>query len=436
MKVRTSIIVILLTPLFACSQTVKKLSLGEAIALGVQNSRLLRLDSAKIQIAEARQKKLAANQYPSVKASAGYSRLSNVPEFIFPGQSVSFFPNIPNQYSAGVRLVQPVFGGFRAKSALESGKYLEQAVIADANGDKEAVIYTIIEAYYNFYKQWQAKKLIEENLRVSKSRLSDVRNFEKNGIVARNDVMRSELQVSNAELSKIDADNGLQITNFNLTVLLGLPEETRIELDSASLFSDQKPILYPELMQIAHSKRKDLAAVGLRSRAAEKNIKVSKAGYFPVVSIQSGYLYANPNQRYVPPSPTFHGTWDVGLALTYDLSAIFTNKHQVAEARASYVQAQTTESMLNDRVKTEINTSFIQFQQNKDRIVVSKKALLQAEENYRIIKNKYYNQVATLTDLLDAENLLMQTKLNLILNQADAGLSYQNVLKTIGELTN
>ena len=435
MKKTTYCLLLILFPFVSFAQNTRKLTLQDAITLGLKNSRQVQLDSTKKLIAAAKQKQLSANQYPAVKASAGYSRLSNVPEFIFPGQTVSLFPNIPNQTNASVRLVQPIFGGFRAKSALESGQLLESAITADAENNKEEVVFNIIAAYNNFYKQVAAKKLIEENLRVANSRLSDVKNFEKNGIVARNDVMRSELQVSNIELSKIDADNGLKISNFNLNILLGLPDQTTIEIDSASIFTSVVSKTYQEFLTDAYKWRKDLDAITLRSKAAEKNIKVSKAGYFPVISLQSGYLYANPNQRFVPPTAAFNGTWDVGLAVTYDLSAIFTNKHQVAEARATYTQSEVLSNQLVDKIKTEVNTSYIQYLQNKERIVVSKKALLQAEENYRIVKNKYYNQVATLTDLLDADNLLLQSKLSLILNQADAELSYQKILKTTGTLS-
>ena len=435
MNKKIYILISLLIPIAVFAQTSRKITLQEAIALGVKNSKEIRLDSTKKLIAAAKQKQLSANQYPAVKASAGYSRLSNVPEFIFPGQTVSIFPNIPNQYTAGVRLVQPVFGGFRAKSALVSGQLLELAVSADAESNKEDVIFNIIAAYNNFYKQLAAKNLIEENLRVANSRLTDVKNFEKNGIVARNDVMRSELQVSNIELSKIDADNGLRITNFNLNILLGLPDQTIIEIDSTSIFTSTTTKTYQEFLNDAYATRADLKAMALRGKAAEKNIKVSKAGYFPVISLQSGYLYANPNQRIVPPSATFNGTWDVGLGINYDLSAIFTNKHQVAEARATYTQSQIMSEQLSDKIKTEVNTRYIQFLQNKERIAVSKKALSQAQENYRIVKNKYYNQVATLTDLLDADNLLLQSRLNLILTQADAELSYKSLLKTTGKLS-
>lgn len=215
---------------------------------------------------------------------------------------------------------------------------------------------------------------------------------------------------------------------------MGLPEQTLIEIDSASLFKAKADKTFSELLSNAMAERKELQAADLRSKAAERNIKVAKADYFPVISVQSGFLYANPNQRIVPASATWHGSWDVGVGISYNLSSIFTNKHYVAEARANFDQSKVVSSQLSDKIKTEVNTSYIQYLQNKERIEVSRKALTQAEENYRIVKNKYYNQVATLTDLLDADNILLQTRLNLVLNQADAELSYQNILRTTGSL--
>ncbi|MFM6976325.1 MAG: TolC family protein [Sphingobacteriaceae bacterium] len=422
---------IFMLPLGLKAQEVKKLSLEQAISLGLENSKALHLSKSRIEVAQAKYQQLRALQFPQVKAFSTYSKYNDVPEFLFPGQTVSSFPNIPNVYRNGVALVQPVSGGFRARAMLESGELLAKAVAMDAEKDEAEIKLNLVATYFNLYKLEESKKLIDENLASTERRLKDVQNLAKNGLAPRNDVLRAELQVSNMRLAQIDAMNALQVANFNFGILLGLPENVKIQVESATVYV-RPTKTYEEYVQDGIQKRPDHLAAAFRLKTAQNNLKVSRAGYFPVISLNANYLNANPNPRLIPAQAKWFNTWDFGVSLAYDLTGLFTNKHQLAEAKAQIVQGRLGLDQTQDQIRMDVNQQYLTYIQQSQKLEVSRQAVAQATENYRVVKNKYDNQVALLTEVLDADVLLLQTKLNDAVARADAELAYQKLLKSTG----
>ena len=95
---------------------------------------------------------------------------------------------------------------------------------------------------------------------------------------------------------------------------------------------------------------------------------------------------------------------------------------------------QANEEQLNDAVRLQINRDYQNYLLSQKKIEVYQKALQQAIENYRITNNKYQNSLASVTDLLDADVALEQTKLNVETAKADAILAYDKLLQTAGLL--
>jgi outer membrane protein TolC len=245
--------------------------------------------------------------------------------------------------------------------------------------------------------------------------------------------LRAELQVSTLKLNQLDAQNAVEVSTYNYALLLGLPESISFETELAST-TIEKVKSYAEFLNDGLNKRSDFKAAELRLQSAKNNIKVAKAGYYPVISLNANYLNANPNQRLIPVQARWYNTWDAGITLTYDITGLFTNKHQLADIKAQHQQAELMASQVRDGVKMEVHQQYLTYSQQQEKLDLCAQALNQATENYRVVKTKYDNQLALLTELLDADVLVLQAKLNLAFARADAALAYQKLLKSSGNL--
>lgn len=225
----------------SAQQSVKPLSLNEAISLSIQNSKQLKVSHAKVEQATASLKEANEGQLPDVSVSGSYLRLTqpNIDLKLKMGDdnnggTKSESPKV-NQAAYGIASVSlPIFAGGKLQSGKESARYLAEAARLDVDKDREDVIQNTIAAYSNLYKAKAAVALVQENIRQSDERVREFSNKEKNGLLARNDLLKAELQQSNYQVALMDAENNLKIANLNMDIMLGLPDNTVIQVDSTA----------------------------------------------------------------------------------------------------------------------------------------------------------------------------------------------------------
>jgi outer membrane protein TolC len=184
-----------------------------------------------------------------------------------------------------------------------------------------------------------------------------------------------------------------------------------------------------DIVQIALLKRSDKASLELRKKSAETDVKYARSGKYPSLSLTAGYIALQ-----VPNLMTVTNAVNIGLGVQYNLSSLWKNNAKVQNARARQLQATANEAMLNDNIKTEVQESFLNYILMKKKIDTYRQAVDQAEENYKIIKNKYDNSLANTTDLLDADIAQLQARLDYAFSQADASTAYSTLLKSAGLL--
>ena len=255
----------------AHSQTTKSLTLDEAVRLGVESSQQLKATSARLDANKSKTTQYRNALLPNVTLNSAYARVSdNITLFSvrFPGatEDVVLNPQVLNQFNNRLSIQETVFTGLRAKNYLESAQFLEKAATLDIERDRIEVKNNIVAAYLNLYKLQVSKSVLEENATVLNGRLTDVRNFVKSGTALENDQLKAEIAVSQLELSTKDVENAIEIANFNMDLMLGLPTDTRIQLDNNTL-SEQKDMTSLDAYLKSVDARPDLAAADWRRQA-------------------------------------------------------------------------------------------------------------------------------------------------------------------------
>lgn len=422
----------------AAAQQARRLSLNEAIELSIQNSGRLKIANARVEEAIAASHEARDRRLPDLKVSGAYMRLNN-PTVDLKIKMGSQQGTGTGESAGGVKVEQaiygmasaslPLFSGFRIRNGIESAKYLEQATRLDADKDREEVIQNTIGAYSNLYKAKRSVELVKENLAREEQRVKDFSNLERNGLMARNDLLKAQLQQSNIELSLLEAENNLKITTINMALMLGLPEETSLLPDSTGLETSANPESIAKWEQTALDQRKDRAALQARIHASEAAIKAIKGEYYPSLALTGGYIAAD-----VPNVLTITNALNAGIGLQYNIGTIWKTGAKIDAATARLHQAQATEGILADQVRLEVNNAYQGYLLSVKKISVYRKSVEQATENYRITKNKYDNNLVTTTELLDADVAHLQAELNYAFSKADALVAYKKLEQAAGTL--
>ena len=435
-KITRLVCFLIALPVFMYGQTVKMLSIDEAIRLGLENSKQLKVSGTKLDVAKTKRLQYWNAQIPNVMYTGNYARLSdNIAPFTIrtpTGAETVLNPQILNQFTNRLSVSQVVFAGYRAIRFYESSQFLEKAAALDIDKDKIEVKNNIVAAFYNLYKLQASSNILTENAHVLRGRLNDVKNFVKQGTALENDQLKGELAVSQVEMNQMEVKNAIEVANFNLDLMLGLQTDTKIELDKNGLFPEKTLSDLGTYLKNIDS-RPDIAATDLRRQATAKTIDIAKGGLFPTISVGANAYMNNPNQRVFPQQDNFKGTWDIGVTLTYNFTNLYTGKYQIQEAQANLAQANFVKDQLSDAVKMDINAQYFGYQTALEKIKLTEKTIVQATENQRVMNNRYKETVSTLSELLDADAMVLQAKINLEINKADAELAYYKLLKAIGK---
>ncbi|WP_299184181.1 TolC family protein [uncultured Chryseobacterium sp.] len=417
------------------AQEKKQLTLDEAVQLGIQNSKNLKIDAAKIEEATADLLEAKNRQLPDLKVSGSYMRLTNAKvDLKFLGESGASGNGemaAPKSVFLGqANLSMPLYAGGRIKYGIESAKYLVEAAELSTENDKIAIAYNVAQAYNNLFKASQSIKVLEENLVASEKRDETFLKMENNGLIARNDRLKANLQTSNIELQLLEAKNNYNIANINMDLLLGLPESTELEIDPDYIkeIQDTKPVDY--YLTEAQQNRKDLQALEQQRKAAVLGTKAAKAENYPTVALTGGYVAAD-----APKFITIYNAVNVGVGVSYNLANLWKQNSSLKQSQAREKQLEATNELLNDNIKLEVNREYQNADYSKQRIAVFEKSAIQANENYRITKNKFDNGLATMTELLEADAAQISANVGVINAKADAALAYRKLLQTTGTLT-
>ncbi|MBB6499522.1 outer membrane protein TolC [Pedobacter cryoconitis] len=425
----------LLLPGMLYAQNIKKLTLQEAIQLGIENSKNLKLSQNKIDEAMAKLDVTKDNALPTAKASVMYNH-AEIPanQLVLDGGSPIFLPKRADAFVGTASVQQLVYGGGKMRYARQSTKLLADVARLDADKNQEEVTYAVIDTYYSLYKVAQSKKVVAQNLAAVASQLKQSQRFFEQGIVTKNDVLRFQLQQANITLTDLDIESNRKIINYNLDILLGLPEDTEIDITDPSTGQKEVASLNTYIDQ-ALASRQELRELDLRNQVAEIDIKTVKANATPTFGIGADVYYINPNGSLLPKSHDYILPMTASATLSWNIGTLWTNKHKITEARVQQKSIVLQKDIQSDNVKTEINKNYQTYIVAKNKIKVLETSIDQATENDRLLESKYKNNVASAIDRIDAETLLYQAKINLELAKADAGLAYYTLLKSTGKIS-
>jgi outer membrane protein len=414
------------------------LTITQAVQMGMANSKLLKLDSAKYIQTQVKQTQLNDAALPNVFVNAGYTRLSNITPvtFQFPNDPnpVVLLPNIPNSYSASIGVREGIFSGWKLKYSQESYDYLTKASQLDVEKDQSEVRLNIMSAYISFVKLKLSQQIVDEEIVAANKLVEEIKAQRDKGIVTDNDVLKAELYQSNMQLTKSDVDNTIAIAQFNLCILLGLPQTTTLETDTTGMFAAITLAAESAYENDALANRSEKKAADYRVLASQSNVKVAQSVFYPTVSLGADYLDARPNQRIFPLKDEFRTTWDVGVTVSWNLTALYTGRHGVEDAQQQVTQSQMQSAMLDDNIRMEIFQNYSYCQTAINKIPILEMAVKQAEENSKITKARYDQQTALMSEVLDADAALLQARVNLVLQRADAQLSYYKLQQSAGDL--
>jgi outer membrane protein TolC len=407
------------------------LTLDEAVQMAWNKSNDVILGNTKVNTKKYELQAAKNSQYPDLKAAGQYQHLTKATIDLKTSSSTSSStPPIVDRLVLGqINASLPVFAGFKIQNNIVVSENLLQAQSAFASQTKEEIALKVVEYYASLYKAQKTLEILKENQKRAQQRVFDFSELEKNGIIPRNDLLKSQLQVSKIQLSIDETNNNLGIVNYYLTTLLKLPAETKIEIRESD-FTNFKMDTIPTDEKPALENRKDLDAMRFQEKASLASIKIAQSGYYPSITLVGGYTSLD-LRNFI----NVQNAMNFGVGVSYDLSDIVKNGTNVKIAESRSLEVQNSKEILTDNIKIQVRQAIENYDLSLKQSQVYHQAFEQASENYRIVKDKYENGLSDTNDLLEADVDQLSSKINTALAKANIIQKYYELLSATGQLS-
>lgn len=405
----------------------------------VANAPTIAAKHAELEVAAAKVDQTLVAFVPQVKLTAGYTRLSDV-DVQFgsgalvgagnagllgvgpcpggaPGQCVvdsmgapvgaaQFnIPQVLNQFSTQAMISVPisdyvlrVFRGLSAarksKKASEHAEAAERAkVAADAR-----------IAYYNWVRGVAQVAVTRDAYETAEARLTDARVSHRVGYLTNADLLRIEALVASAEAAIVEAEAFEELARENLSVIMDEPvREWEIGQDVLSGKGRSDRAKMHEMVSEALSNRNELKALSTNVGALDDGIRTARAGYYPRLDAFGEVTYANPNQRYFPPTDEWNATGSVGVQLTWTLNAALAARTDIKELRAQKRGLSANYELLQRGIRLEVTSAYVDRRRAMSAISVAQKNREASEAGYTAVSAQFKVGKATATDVIEAQ---------------------------------
>lgn len=396
-----------------CSQSVFAATLELDLEETIQRALLT---NPSVKIAESQRKEAKAD-YSAAKSARGISISLNhdssrggyadnqydVVTGAFLGKRIG------NSHSNSITASLPIFTGGELQGQIGQAKANYRSMLSAEEQAYNEMKETATTGYFNMLNATNMKALRQESVDRLQAHLDNVIAQYNVGIVARADVLRSEVELANAKQDYITASNEYDVAEATLNNIIGTPLNTTLKLkDSLQYVPYDNDMAY--CLAYSEQHRPELKQAEYGVDAAEAALVVARSGHMPKINAVAGNYWGGTDESNWPGDDNDH--WSVGVTASMNIFDSGVTWSKIHAAQEALVQAKESQRQIKDNVELEVRTDYLSMREAEKRITTAQVAVASAEEDYHIAVVRYQAGVGTNIDVMDAQEALTQAKTN------------------------
>lgn len=376
-----------------------------------------------------------AERLPELSVGGNYEKATNIPVYengLF--STPTQHEVIHTLYKIGADGYLNVYNGSKTNLNIAKEEILHKIAIEQQQLTTSEIRLRAAAYYLDLQKNIIFKDLLIKDIADQEKQLKEIKQFLKHGVVLKSDVLRVELKLSRQQMSLIRIENDIILANQKLNILIGESDERTV--DPVEKLEPEALLLkaYDDYLAEATEKSFPYRISEQQTQLRKIQLKNVKANVSPQVGLYGNFNFANPQIFLYPYNPHLYSLGIVGVKASFAISSFYLNKHKEKAAQIELQQQEIEHSDVQDNVRKQVKEAYLRYQESLIQISVDRVNVDHAKENARIVSNTYFNQTSLITDLLDADIQLLQTRFDLATSQIAAQLQYYQLQNVIGTL--
>lgn len=397
------------------------IDLKSAVATAIENNRDIKISEYTLKEAEAAVGEAAAAKNPQLGYTWSGQRSSNEVK-------ATHVTTIGNQFGNGLSVNWTLWTGGQVEGVINSARYQRDAAEEAVYLQEAQTKLDATSAYYQYLEAINLADVSQESVNNLTGHLTNVQQQYNAGIVAKLDVLSSNVSLANAKQSYITAKNARDVAEANLANIMRIPMNTKLVPADTHFPEPEFTISMDQALAAADANRWEIARAQYAYLAAKEQVKVAKAGHMPTVSVNGGYKWEDDE------FPGVNGSegWSVGGGLSWSLWDGGVTNAKIKSAEAGLAAAEETLAQARESIALEVRQDYLSIQAAKEKIRATEAAVAEAEEAYKIATVRYKSGVGINLDVLDAQLNLNSARTNYITAMYDYNVGLATLEKAIG----
>ena len=419
---------------YAQEEVRQVISIDEMFSLADQNSKSLRPYATGIN--EAREGvRVAKNaRLPEIDASLSFSYLGDgrMMDRDFSNGFNAPMPHYGNNFA--IEASQAIYTGGAISNGIAIARLQEENANLSLESNRNNVHFLLVGYYLDLFKQQNMLQVYEKNIEQTKQVLKDLHVKESEGIVLKNDITRYELLLSNLQLTHTQIQNTITILNNNLTTTLGLPSAIRVSPDT-TILSRVLPVESTESWTAtACVNSPTLKQMSLAMQITQRQDKIIRSERIPKIALFAGNRFDGPIIIEVPPINKNFNYWYVGVGVKYNFASLYKTNKSVSRSKYSVQRVREQYEDAKEQTELAVKADHVKYLESYVELNTQQKSVELALQNYAVVSNRYKNDMALITDMLDASNAKLAAELQLVNAQINIVFNYYKLLYISGTL--
>ncbi len=399
----------------------------KAVLRALKENYNVKAKEASALAAEEGRKSVRGTFGPVLSTSYGYTKLQHKPSFGGQNQDDSYF-------TWNVTATQNVFSGLRTLSSYQKSVLQKESADADKVNNDITLILDVQTNFLNLLKARENIRSAQDSVERLLSQLKVTRAFYEVGLKPRLDVLQAEVDVANAEDVLLQATQNEETLTARLDTLLNIDIHKTVRYVGTLA---QVPFHYglDECLERAYRQRPDIYIAQKAVEISDKDTAIAGSDFYPQVNAQWSWetqgdsLTADGSNV----NSNRFSSWNVGVQADWNVFEWGKTYYSYRQQKQLTSKAKAEQSNLHNEVAFEIKSKLLQLNEAEKRIKVSRKGLAQAREAFRMAEARYQAQVATITDVLDAQSRLTNAESSYTAAMGDYEIAIASLYAAMGE---